>query len=234
LGKAYADLGKDGLAKKNYLKSIFLNPERPEAYLNIGDIYRREQKWDSASYYLRQGIGLQKENVNLITNLGNVFFDQSNIEKDKKESLLIKARHQFINALQIDSLCLEANFGLGNCYWESSKYDSAATFYSICVMLDSNDVINSNYYIEALTRSGKEKLAEKLAMKLSLKYPDNATNWFDLTVLAAMKKDYKQAEIYMTKSIKSGNKDRSWFEEDVYLGDFKKQPGFKKLLNSLK
>ena len=234
LGKTYANLGKGGLAKSSYLKSIFLNPERIEAYQNMGDIYRKEQKWDSASYYLRQGIALQKENVNLITNLGNVFFDQSNYDKERKTSLLEKARNQFLTALNIDSLCLEANFGMGNYFWETSVYDSAAYFYKICLMMDSNDVINSNYYIEALTRSGKEKIAENLAIKLSKKHPENATNWFDLTVLAAIRKDFKQAELYMNKSVKAGNTDKTLYEDDPFLNEFRKQNGYKKLLNNLK
>ena len=123
---------------------------------------------------------------------------------------------------------------MGNYFWETSVYDSAAYFYKICLMMDSNDVINSNYYIEALTRSGKEKLAENLAIKLSKKHPENATNWFDLTVLAAIRKDFKQAELYMNKSVKAGNTDKTLYEDDPFLNEFRKQSGYKKLLNNLK
>jgi Flp pilus assembly protein TadD len=44
LGLCYANTGDDEKAEKNYLKCIELNPKIPQCYINLSDIYYRQNR----------------------------------------------------------------------------------------------------------------------------------------------------------------------------------------------
>lgn len=234
LGKAYLLVGKRELAKKQYQKAIFGNPGYAEAYHNLGDLFREEQKWDSAQLYLQMGMNIQPQNPDLLTNMGNVFFDQIAQRPEEKEFLSQEAMGFYQKALFFDPFCKDALQGKANAFWETQIYDSAAIFYHQAIQLDSSNSLLKNYWIEALTRSGDLMLAEKEARKLSVLEPENGLNWFDWGIIALLQKNEVLAEIRFKKAIQAGFSDKSDFEAEPALADFRKTAKYKSLEKSLK
>ncbi len=239
LGRTYTKKGNNYLAKKYYQKALFLNSARYDAYMLLGEIYRIEEKWDSAQYYLQQGLLIMPNNSDLRTNLGNVYCSKMFAEEspDLKLKYSTMAKKQYLIAKSLDSLNEFALAGIGNIYWEESKMDSALYFYEKCVSLDSSNIEYNVYVIEALCRTGKSKVAEKKAfhlLKTFHKETDASMLWYELGVISAAGKDFKTANSRLQKAISLGFTDIFNYEGEPLLDDFRKTDLYKTLKKKLR
>jgi tetratricopeptide (TPR) repeat protein len=80
-------------AEENYKKAIYLNPNRPETYNNIGSLYIETGKYDEAIPYLLKCIEISPEFYIAYFNLGMAYYLKKDYEKAKeyfKKTLEIK------------------------------------------------------------------------------------------------------------------------------------------------
>lgn len=234
LGKTLVDQGKISNAKKQYLKAIFTNPSFADSYQNLGDLYRQEQKWDSAMYYFRTGLTVRPDHPDILTNIGNVFYEQVSDKAPERARLLNEAKKYYLQAFFADSLCIDANLGLGNVFWELKKYDSASIYYERTTILDSTNLSYKNYYIETLMRLGKLDKADNLSRKMSIKFSGDPTNWFDYGVIAILQKKESIGLSRFRKAIALGLKDKTMFEGEELLDGFRKTKAYLEVLEWLK
>lgn len=233
-GKTLVNKGEGNQAKLQYQKSLFLDPTFSEAYQNLADLYRQEQKWDSAMYYLRIGLGFHPKHPDLLTNMGNVFYDQLAGAGENKAILKKEAFSWYEKACTADPLCLEANLGMGNLFWENDQFDSAAKYYEQVVFLDSTTSAFQNYLIESLLRKGNLGKAELLIIHLTKTHPSDAMNWFDYGVLAILQKKAELAIGRFQKAISLGIKDKAIFEEEPLIQSFRTTKAYFRLIEGLK
>ena len=75
------------------------------ASTNLSFLYLLEQDYVNALKYAQVAIEMDRYNAKALTNKGNVFYYQGNLEEAKKH---------YLEAVSIDALCIEALYNLGN------------------------------------------------------------------------------------------------------------------------
>ena len=116
LGLCYANIGDDEKAEKNYLKSIELNPEIPQSYINLSDIYYRQRR-------LSEGINILSFAIDTLPNdlIFRHYLARFYME-DAKQDLAIDEL-EYILDKQPDNY--DAYYDLAKIYFDFGNYDSA-------------------------------------------------------------------------------------------------------------
>lgn len=137
LGLCYANVGNDEKAEKNYIKSIELNPQIAQTYINLVDIYYRQKRFAEGINILSYAIDMLPDDLVFRHYLARFYME------DAKRDLAIDEL-EYILDKQPDNY--DAYYDLGRVYFELGNYDSAIeNFENILEYKDENEWIY--YYL---------------------------------------------------------------------------------------
>jgi tetratricopeptide (TPR) repeat protein len=119
IGIAFHQLLLLDLAKKNYERSVKLNPKYPEAINNIGTIYYAQKNYKRAIKYYKRAIKCGMPSASIYANLGAAYFGR----KDYKKATLY-----YQQALQLDPDVFEHHSTFGTLMQERTV-EERATFH---------------------------------------------------------------------------------------------------------
>lgn len=152
VGLCYAHMGQNDLAEEYYKKAIFLDDKMPETYINIADIYYKENRlWDAIDT-LQGAIALLSDNVALRHYLGRIYIE------DKRYDDAIDALD---SVLELAPKNYDANWDLGMVYFELGDYNSAiANFEEVLKYIEDNELI---YYQTALAYEANDEVDKAIS-----------------------------------------------------------------------
>ena len=116
LGLCYANIGEDEKAEKNYLKCIELNPQIPQCYINLVDIYYKQRRMGEGINILSYAIDMLEDNLLFRHYLARFYME------DAKQDLAID---ELVYILEKQPDNYDAYYDLAKIYFEFGNYDSA-------------------------------------------------------------------------------------------------------------
>jgi tetratricopeptide (TPR) repeat protein len=173
-------------------KSLTIYDKFSEAYAELGRIYDREQRYDSAEYYDKLALQLNPGHVVATNNLGSVYLASGKYAE---------AAITFRKAIAINPEFDLAYFNLARTYNQLKQYDSAIFYYGKMLELRPG-------YIDAYQETGMAYFskgdyphAEGYFKKVLELKPDEASAINNLGAIYLNNKNYAQAINYLNKSI---------------------------------
>ncbi len=126
---------KDTLAKKqmdnesiNELKkSLVIYPDYAEAYIELGRIYDRSHRWDSAEYYDKVAVTINPGNFTANNNMGNVY-----LSTGKYPQAIVF----FKKAIELNPNFKYAYYNLGLSYKQLNMSDSSIYFFKMMLTFE--------------------------------------------------------------------------------------------------
>ncbi len=140
---------KDDYTKaKNILLYLYMNDSSvPEVNFLLGIIYKMQNKYTRAMFYLRETLLKDKNNVEAYNLLGECCIE-SGMDK--------QAETFFSMAVKLDNLYLDAFFNLGNLFYKQGKYENAVfTLEDYLKTNEASDTINSLWSENTQTNDDK-------------------------------------------------------------------------------
>ncbi len=146
-GLAYKEYGDTSKAVQNYMKSIEVNPDFYDSYMQLGLLFSLRKNKNSIDYF-NSAINLRPKSIEAHYALGMFYQEVGNYEAAIKS---------YANIIQINPKYKEAYFNTGFIYLEHlQKYDLALKNFSDAITIDS--VYYEAYYNRGLTyESMKDK-----------------------------------------------------------------------------
>lgn len=117
LGLCYANIGNEEKAEKNYLKCIELNPQIPQCYINLVDIYYKQRRMGEGINILSYAIDMMEDDNLLFRHYLARFYME-----DAKQDLAID---ELVYILEKQPDNYDAYYDLAKIYFEFGNYDSA-------------------------------------------------------------------------------------------------------------
>lgn len=169
LGLCYANIGEDEKAEKNYLKSIELNPQIPQCYINLVDLYYKQRRVGEGINILTFAIEHLPEDIIFRHYLARFYME------DAKLDLAID---ELINVIEVQPDNYDAYYDLAKVYFEFGNYDSAIEnlenvleykddneliYYSLAEAYQANDEIDKaiSNFLKAIATNNKFPLPYK-------------------------------------------------------------------------
>lgn len=116
LGLCYSNVGEDEKAEKNFLKCIELNPQIPQCYINLVDLYYKQRRLGEGINILSYAIDMLPEDIIFRHYLARFYME------DAKGDLAID---ELIYILEKQPDNYDAYYDLAKVYFEFGNYDSA-------------------------------------------------------------------------------------------------------------
>lgn len=89
-----ADAGDYAKAETLLKQAVAINPEGPEAYVNLGIVYVKQDKWDQAIEAYKKALELQPDNEAVSYNLGIAYHQLARAAKEKGDGPKAKEYYQ--------------------------------------------------------------------------------------------------------------------------------------------
>ncbi|MBP3821012.1 tetratricopeptide repeat protein [bacterium] len=195
LGLCYANLGNEEKAEKNYLHSIDLNPQIPQTYINLVDIYYKQRR-------LGEGINLLHFAIEHLP--GDLVFRHYLARfymEDAKQDLAIDEL-EYILEKQPENY--DAYYDLGRVYFELGIYDSAIeNFENVLEYKNENEWI---YYYLGEAYQANDDIDKALSNFLKAIARNNrlAIAYKKAGILYLAREDYEDAIEYLEDYIELG------------------------------
>ncbi len=152
IGLCYAHLGQNDKAEEFYKKALFLDDRLAETYINIADVYYKENRLWDAIEILQGAIALIPDNVALRHYLGRIYIE------DKRYDDAIDALD---SVLELAPKNYDANWDLGMVYYELGDYNSAiANFEEVLKYIEDNELI---FYQTALAYEANDEIDKAIS-----------------------------------------------------------------------
>ena len=116
LGLCYVNIGDEDKAEKNYLKSIELNPQIPQCYINLADLYYKQRR-------LGEGINILSFAVDNLPD--DIIFRHYLARFYMEDAKLDLAIDELIYVLEQQPDNYDAYYDLAKVYFEFGNYESA-------------------------------------------------------------------------------------------------------------
>lgn len=116
LGLCYANVGDVEKAEKNYLKCIELNPQIPQCYINLVDLYYTQRRLGEGINILSYAIDMLPDDIIFRHYLARFYME------DAKSDLAID---ELVYILEKQPENYDAYYDLAKIYFEFGNYDSA-------------------------------------------------------------------------------------------------------------
>ncbi len=146
LGLCYTNVGDEDKAEKNYLRCIELNPQIPQCYINLADLYYKQKR-------LGEGINILSYAVDMLPNdlVFRHYLARFYME-DAKADLAID---ELVYVLEKQPDNYDAYYDLGRVYFEFGNYDSAIeNFENVLEYKEDNEWIY--YYLAEAYQANDE------------------------------------------------------------------------------
>jgi predicted Zn finger-like uncharacterized protein len=152
LGNVYLKTGRTNEAIDYLQQAKRLNPNDSSLLQGLGRAHFQKRSYQTAIEYFQKAIKITPNNLEALNDLGLTYIATKEYEK---------ARAAFSRIQEQDSNSAFALYGLGRVYLFQNRDDSAVTSLKRAVVLDPSSVDIHFYYGQALTRLGKEALANE-------------------------------------------------------------------------
>lgn len=165
-------------------------PDSTLAHLNLGDLYRNQERFDEAELLLERGLALEPKNPKLLGNLGAVLVGKKEYERALRileDSLRIQPRNP------------DALFSIGSIYQTMGRHAEAQKMYQACLAIDQ---INANCNARlgnVLAKSGELKSASAYLERAILSDSNHVLALYDLAILSAKQNDLPRAKQLLKK-----------------------------------
>ena len=171
LGLCYSNVGEDDKAEKNYLKCIELNPQIPQCYINLVDLYYKQRRLGEGINILSYAIDMLPEDIIFRHYLARFYME------DAKGDLAID---ELVYILEKQPDNYDAYYDLAKVYFEFGNYDSAIEnlenvleykqdneliYYYLAEAYQANDEVDKalSNFLKAIATNNKFPLAYKKA-----------------------------------------------------------------------
>ena len=150
IGLCYSHLGQTTMAEEYFKKALFIDDKMVETYINLADIYYKENRlWDAID--LLQG-AIVSDNAALRHYLARIYIE------DKRYDDAIDALD---SVLELAPKNYDANWDLGMVYFELGDYDSAiANFEEVLNYIEDNELI---FYQTALAYEANDEIDKAIS-----------------------------------------------------------------------
>ena len=146
LGLCYVNVGDEDKAEKNYLKSIELNPQIPQCYINLADLYYKQRR-------LGEGINILSFAVENLPD--DIIFRHYLARFYMEDAKLDLAIDELINVLEQQPDNYDAYYDLAKVYFEFGNYESAIeNFENVLEYKQDNELIY--YYLAEAYQANDE------------------------------------------------------------------------------
>lgn len=137
--------------EKAFLDCILLNPEKPEAYSTLAQVYLFKEEFEKGKEYMVLSVDKNPKDITSLVNLGLVYFrekdydnalvfmkralevDPSNLNAIKQIAFVYDARGEkekaaaaYLNAIEMDPNSTDLHYNLGVLYFQQEKWQDAA------------------------------------------------------------------------------------------------------------
>ena len=131
-----------------YKQSIKLNPNYPNAYINLAQVYRQKSDYNAAKQILVDAKSLFPENGDIKKHLASVEAETGSIMYSDAAKLYQQQKYNEAIAIynKIQPATVESNLGLGACYQALNNYQTAIEYFKKAFALDSTNA-DTAYYI---------------------------------------------------------------------------------------
>ena len=137
LGLCYINIGDEDKAEKNYLKSIELNPQIPQCYINLADLYYKQRRLGEGINILSFAVENLPEDILFRHYLARFYMEDAKLDLAIDELV-------FVLEQQPDNY--DAYYDLAKVYYEFGNYDSAIeNFENVLEYKQDNELIY--YYL---------------------------------------------------------------------------------------
>ena len=155
IGLCYMKLAEDEKASEYFIKALSFNPKAVQTYINLADVYYRNDNIIEGINLLENGVTLMTDEIALKHYLSRFYL------KDCRYDL---AMTQLFEILDIDSENLDAYWDLGNIQFELGDYDSAVDNYeNVLEKITTNAVM---YYQTAITYEAADNIDKAISNHL--------------------------------------------------------------------
>jgi len=179
-------------AVSEYLQSLRLDPNFPDAYKNLAVAYCKQERFEQAIVRLRQAIALEPKDASCYSQLGSVFDQMGNYEQ---------AISHYRKALKINPNFAEAYYGLGLCYNKLASVDDEIWAYKKALAVEPD-------MLAALVNLGNAYFGQKLYDKAIEQYqkavglqPDEAMIHYNIGAAYSNNENYEQAVSEYLKTV---------------------------------
>lgn len=146
LGLCYINIGDEDKAEKNYLKSIELNPQIPQCYINLADLYYKQRRLGEGINILSFAVENLPEDILFRHYLARFYMEDAKLDLAIDELV-------FVLEQQPDNY--DAYYDLAKVYYEFGNYDSAIeNFENVLEYKQDNELIY--YYLAEAYQANDE------------------------------------------------------------------------------
>ena len=193
IGLAYAKLGEFENAEKAYTKSIKLNPEIPQTYINLSDLYYKHGDLSGAIGVLERGSYEMTDNYVIAHLLARVYIE------DSRYDMAICELEKILDAQPEN---YDAYYDMGRVQFELGNYEDAiSNFENVIECKENNEFLY--YYLaqayEANNEIGKAISNYLKANAVNTKFP---MPYKKLGILFLAREEYADAMEFFTDYIK--------------------------------
>lgn len=212
LGLCYSNTGDDEKAEKNYLKCVELNPQIPQCYINLVDLYYKQRRLGEGINILSYAIDMLPDDIIFRHYLARFYME------DAKGDLAID---ELVYILEKQPDNYDAYYDLAKVYFEFGNYDSAIEnlenvlefkqdneliYYYLAEAYQANDEIDKalSNFLKAIATNNKFPLAYKKAAILFMARGDyeDAIEYFEDYLNLDIPEDEKQNVNKLIETVK--------------------------------
>jgi len=176
-------LGKLDEAIDAFNKSIELNPQMLSAYVNLGSIYLKQDKFNEAIEILEKGNNINPNNSNLHNNLGIVYEKTNNP----------KAIGEFRLSIKLNPNNAEPYWNLARIFASQQNFDEAITLLEKTIKINPKNILAYNNLGGLYTKLDKHKEAINILEKAIKLDPKNSDLLSNLAVTNIQQNDFNKA-----------------------------------------
>jgi tetratricopeptide (TPR) repeat protein len=174
--------------EKAFLDCILLNPEKPEAYSTLAQVYLFKEKFEKGKEYMILSVDKNPKDITSLLNLGLVYFR----EKDYDNALVYMKR-----ALEVDPSNLNAIKQIAFVYDAMGEKETAAAAYLDAIKVDPNST-DLHYNLGVLYfQQEKWQAAADEFIKVAEINPTEVDGLFNAGLAFGRLKNFKSAEKYL-------------------------------------
>lgn len=188
LGLCYVNIGDEDKAEKNYLKSIELNPQIPQCYINLADLYYKQRR-------LGEGINILSFAVENLPD--DIIFRHYLARFYMEDAKLDLAIDELINVLEQQPDNYDAYYDLAKVYFEFGNYESAIeNFENVLEYKQDNELI---YYYLAEAYQANDEIDKAISNFLKSIATNNKFTlaYKKVAILFMARGDYEDAIEYL-------------------------------------
>ena len=188
LGLSYANIGDDEKSEKNYLKCIELNPQIPQCYINLVDLYYKQRRLGEGINILSYAIDMLPDDIIFRHYLARFYME------DAKQDLAID---ELVYVLEKQPDNYDAYYDLAKIYFEFGNYDSAIEILeNVLEFKQDNELI---YYYLAEAYQANDEIDKAISNFLKAIATNNkfAPAYKKVAILFLARGDYADAIEYL-------------------------------------